>query len=248
MPEQEENFMKIDLHTHTIASGHAFSTLQEMVDAALKKQIEVLAITDHGPTTENGNGASEYYFRCGHRFSNIINGVRVLFGVEANIINERGKIDLPKDVLKELDVVMVGFHNYCGYNDLGIEKNTQAMINAMKNPFVKMISHPYSSQIKIDIEKIARASIEHNVLLEINASFFYHKIIKDKIIWQKIKKMVEILKKNKKKIIINSDAHSSFEVGRFEEVKNKLAELKLTENDLLNNDKSAVFKFFGIKN
>lgn len=236
--------MKIDLHTHTIASGHAFSTLQEMADAASKKHIEVLAITDHGPAMDDG--ASECYFECGYKFPDVISGVRILFGVETNVINERGEIDLPENVLKKLDIVMAGFHNYCGYNDLGVEKNTQAMINAMKNPFVKMISHPYSSKIKIDIEKVAQASIEHNVLLEINASFFYHKKIENKIVWQKIKKMVEILKRNKKKIIINSDAHSSFEVGRFDEVKEKLPELKLTQNDLLNNDKEAVFKFFGI--
>ncbi len=237
--------MKIDLHTHTIASGHAFSTVQEMADAASRKHIEVLAITDHGPAM-NGS-APKSYFTCGDRFPNIINGVRVLFGVEANIINKKGEIDLPEKVLKKLDVVMAGFHTNCGYKDLGIEKNTQVMISAMKNPFIKMISHPYLPKIKVDIEKIAQASIKYNVLLEINASFFYKKTIEDKIIWQDIKKMVEILKRNKKKIIVNSDAHSSFEIGKFEEVKMKLAELKLTENDLLNSDKDAIFKFFGIK-
>ena len=78
--------MKIDLHTHTIASGHAFGTLFENVKEAKSKGIELLAVTDHGPTLPGS--APRTYFMCGDRIPKVIEGVRVLFGVEANIINE----------------------------------------------------------------------------------------------------------------------------------------------------------------
>ena len=145
--------------------------------------------------------------------------------------------------MKRLDVVIAGFHDF---NDRGVDGNTQAMINAMKNPYVKMISHPYISKTKVDIEKIALAAVEHNVLLEINASFFYKNKIEDKEVWEKIKRMVKILKQHNKKMIINSDAHSAFEIGKFDEVKDKFPELNLLESDLLNNDIEGIFEFFGI--
>lgn len=41
--------MKIDLHTHTIISGHAYSTLKENIEAARARGLEAFAVTDHGP-------------------------------------------------------------------------------------------------------------------------------------------------------------------------------------------------------
>ncbi len=112
--------MKTDLHTHTVLSGHAFGTVQESAGAAKRKGISLLAITDHGPAMLGS--ACEIYFKCGDRVPKVIEGVRILFGVEANIINENRDLDLPEKVLKKLDLVMAGFHQDVGYNDQGIEK------------------------------------------------------------------------------------------------------------------------------
>ena len=234
--------MKVDLHTHTIASGHAHSSLVEMAKGASEKGIEVLGITDHGPFIAGAPPVS--YFKCGDRFPDTIEGVRILFGVEANIIDEDGNLDLPEKVLKKLDFVMAGFHDF---EDKGIVKNTQAMIKTIKNPYVKMISHPYKTEAIIDIEKITLEAIKNNVLLEINASFFYKNKIKDGNILDNIKKMINILKKHNKKMIINSDAHSMFEIGRFDDVKSRFSELGISEGDLLNNEVEEVLRFFGVE-
>lgn len=236
--------MKTDLHTHTVASGHAFGTVWENAREAKSRGIEVIAITDHGPT---GEGApKENYFRCGSRNPKVIEGVRVLFGVEANIIDNEGSLDLPDKILKKLDLVMIGFHKDCGYVDQGLEKNTEVLIKAMKNPYVKMVSHPYGSKIKIDIEKVTEVAIREDILLELNASYFTQDKLADEEMWLKIKTMFSILKANNKKMIINSDAHSPYEVGRFDNVIAKFGELGITEDDLLNNDPDAVLKFFNI--
>lgn len=234
--------MKVDLHTHTIASGHAFGTLLENVREAKTKGIELLAVTDHGPA---GSGApNANYFRVGFRLPKYIEGVRVLFGVEANIVDSEGHLDLPDEVLKKIDVVMLGFHKDCGYLDQGIEKNTEVFIKALDNPYVKMISHPYGDQVVIDIEKFTRAAISKNILLEINTSYFTLKKINDVGTWDRLKTMVRILKENNQKMIINSDAHTPYEIGEFGLVLDKLEELGITESDLLNNDPEAVLKFF----
>ena len=236
--------MKIDLHTHTIASGHAFGTLFENVKEARSKGIELLAVTDHGPTLPGS--APRTYFMCGDRIPKVIEGVRVLFGVEANIINDEGKLDLSDKILKKLDIVIIGFHYNCGYIDQGIEKNTKVLIRAMQNPYVKMISHPYISKTEVNIEKITKEAIKRDILLEINASCFLKNRIKDEKMWSKLKIMIKILKDNNKKMIISSDAHSPYEIGQFDVVIDKFNELGIDKNDLLNNDKEAVLKFFNI--
>ncbi|MFZ2310448.1 MAG: PHP domain-containing protein [Patescibacteria group bacterium] len=235
---------KADLHTHTIASGHAFGTVLENVTEAKKKGISLLAVTDHGPAAPGA--PRSVYFKMGRRLPKVINGIRVLFGVEANIINENGDLDLPNKILDRLDLVVAGFHAECGYEDLGIEKNTDVMIKVIKNPYVKIISHPYEDDIKVDIEAVTKAAIENNVLLEVNASYFYTGKIKDEEIWSKIKMMVKILRENNQKILINSDAHSQYEIGKFQDVINKFEELGITSRDILNNDKAEILKILKI--
>ncbi len=234
--------MKVDLHTHTVASQHAFGTFLENAKEAKNNGIELLGITDHGPS---GPGAPhEVYFKMRKRIPKI-EGIKILFGVEANVINDEGKLDLPEKILERLDYVMVGLHKNCGYIDQGVEKNTEVLIKAMQNPYVKMISHPYSNMIKIDIEKITKEAIKRDILLEINAScFLKHRVDKEEM--SKLKIMIKILKDNNQKMIINSDAHSPHEVGDFDNVIAKFDELGINEDDLLNNDPQAVLKFFNI--
>lgn len=168
-----------------------------------------------------------------------------MFGVEANIINNEGELDLVDKILQKLDIVMIGFHKNCGYIDRGVKKNTKVLIKAMQNPYVKMLSHPYKHIIKIDIEKITKEAIKRNILLEINASRFLKHIINQEEI-DKIKIMIKILKKNNQKMIINSDAHNPYEVGNFANAIAKFDELGINKDDLLNNDPGAVLKFFNI--
>ena len=235
--------MNIDLHTHTILSGHAFGTLEENIKAAKKRNLSLLGITDHGPALKGS--PSEVYFRCGDRFPRIVDGIRILFGVEANIINDNGGLDLPDDILKKLDIVIVGLHKNCGYLDQGIEKNTEVLIKAMENKYVKIVSHPYNSEMKVDMEKISKAAIKNKVLLELNASYFFKGKINNSEILDGIKTMVKILKENNQKILINSDAHSSFEVGRFDELISRFEDLGISDNDILS-DKDEALKILNI--
>lgn len=235
--------MKTDLHIHTVASGHAFGTVQENAKAAKDKGLSLLAITDHGPSI--AGSAGEIYFGCGNRLPKVIDGVLVLFGIESSIINEEGGLDLPDSTLSWLDFVMAGLHYDCGYEDLGVERNTETLIKAMKNKYVKVISHPYGRELRVDMDKVTRAAIDNNVLLELNASYFYLNKIANQEVWAGIQTMVRILKENGQKILINSDAHSPYEVGRFEDVISHFPQLGLSHDDILNYDPEAVLKLLG---
>ena len=82
-----------DLHTHTVASGHAFSTVTELATAAAGKGLELIAFTDHGPSVPGG--AYFWYFWNAKVVPPRIAGVRVLAGCEANVADTDSGLDLP---------------------------------------------------------------------------------------------------------------------------------------------------------
>ena len=82
----------LDIHTHTIASGHAYNTIYEMAQSASRKGLALLGISDHGPAMEGS--ASKHYFRSCRCIPRELYGVKILFGCELNIMDYDGGIDL----------------------------------------------------------------------------------------------------------------------------------------------------------
>ena len=83
----------MDLHTHTIASGHAYNTILEMSQAAREKGLELLGITEHGPAMKGS--CQTIYFQNVKVLPRERFGVTTHFGVELNILAEDGRVDLP---------------------------------------------------------------------------------------------------------------------------------------------------------
>ena len=92
---------KIDLHSHTIASGHAYNTRNEMVAAAKRRGLEMYAITEHAPAMPGS--CHRMYFMNYRVLPREYQGMAVLYGVELNILDYAGNVDLPESVLKEMD-------------------------------------------------------------------------------------------------------------------------------------------------
>ncbi len=159
-----------DMHTHTIASGHAYSTLNELAAEAARKGLLAIAITDHGPALPGGPHA--YHFGAMRFFPETISGVRIFRGVEANILDWSGTLDLPEHYLKKLDFVMAGLHEGCGFDGEGVARNTEAVINAMANPLVKAISHPGNPLFPLDYEAVVAAAQRTGTALEMNNTSF----------------------------------------------------------------------------
>ena len=96
----------LDVHTHTVASGHAFSTLQEMAVAASEKGLKLLGITEHAPGIPGT--CSPIYFRNLHVVPRRIYGVELLLGAELNIIDYKGTIDMGEEYFPMLDIRIAG--------------------------------------------------------------------------------------------------------------------------------------------
>lgn len=164
--------MKIeaDLHIHTVASGHAYSTVEEITREAAKKGLSMVAVTDHGPGLPGG--AHPFHFWNLRVIPSELNGVRVLTGIEANITDSRASLDLSEDYLEFLDIVLAGFHPSCGYESDSKVRNTNMLIKAMENRFVDIIVHPGNARFPIEPKPLVEAATELGIALEINNSSF----------------------------------------------------------------------------
>ena len=101
----------LDVHTHTIASGHAFSSLQEMAKSAAEKRLRLLGITEHTPGIPGT--CDLIYFRNLHVVPRKMYGVELLLGAETNIVDYKGTVDLPEDYFSFLDICIAGIHSFC---------------------------------------------------------------------------------------------------------------------------------------
>lgn len=217
-----------DLHCHTISSGHAYSTVLEIAEEASKKGLEMVAITDHGP--EMPGAPHLYHFGNLRVIPEKIYGVKILRGVEANILDYEGTLDVPKRYLKILDIVLAGFHTYC-YPGGTVEENTRAMINAMKHPLVDIIVHPGNPEFPVDITKVVQVAKELNVFIEINnSSFTVSRRGSEENCLLIAKKCADL----GTGVSIGSDAHIAFDVGNFKKALEVVKKAGVKKEQILN--------------
>ena len=203
----------VDMHTHTVASGHAYNTINEMAHAAAQAGLEILGITEHSMTMPGT--CHEFYFQNLKNACRNVEGVELCLGVELNIIDYNGRIDLSEHLLREMDVVVASIHNNIGYESGSTKENTNAIIGAIKNPLVNIIGHPDDSRISLDYEEIVLASKEFGTLLEINNSSLTPGSFRVEPEKNDLK-ILELCKKYHVPIIIGSDAHSIDKVANHE--------------------------------
>ena len=141
----------LDVHTHTLASGHAFSTLQEMAQAAASKGLELLGITEHTPGIPGT--CDLIYFRNLHVVPRRMYGIDLLLGAEINILDTTGRLDLDESYMEKLDLRIAGIHSLC-YRPGTAEENTQGLLRVIANPYIHIISHPGDGTARLLFEPI----------------------------------------------------------------------------------------------
>lgn len=158
-----------DLHCHTIFSKHAYNTLRDNINAAVKKNLKALAITDHGIGGSDSPTLS--YFDNLKSLPRYVDSLCLLRGVEANILDSEGTLDMPVEAMNELDIVIASFHTNCATPGT-VEENTNAYINVAKNPNVHIIGHSGTPEFKYDYEKVIPLFKQYGKVVEINAHTF----------------------------------------------------------------------------
>ncbi len=162
----EYHYLRTDLHTHTIASGHATTDrVTDLAKEAAARGMEILGISDHGPATPGSANLS--YFRNLFLCERKRFGIELRYGVEANILDKDGTLDVPDEILETLDYCIVSMHRPIFTSGSALE-NTRAYIRAMRHPKVKIIGHCDDSRFPVDYRELVAAALSCNVLPELN--------------------------------------------------------------------------------
>lgn len=195
-----------DLHIHSIASGHAFNTIDECARYSHENHYELIGISDHGPNMEGAPHMG--YFEMMYRMPHHNQGVSMIYGCEANILSEYGNVDLSDEILINLDYTMAGIHKRTQYIDKGEVSNTTAIVNAIKSGMIDIITHPVSWDFKVNVPRIVEAARYYNVLLEANKTILIEAIKYDnQETVQQYKELLKLSREAGVEIIWGSDAH-----------------------------------------
>lgn len=223
--------IEVDTHTHTILSGHAHSTLMENAAAAARIGLKGFVLTDHGPAIP----AAPPDFNLGtlEFLPESIDGVRVYHGVEANIVDYEGKIDIREKYIKLIDFVIAGIHEVV-IRTGGLKKDTEAVLGALNNKYVDIISHPDNPSYSLDYEAVVKEAARLNKLMEVNDhSFEYRKGgIENAMIYLPMCRRLGV------RVAVSSDAHSAFGMGRFGSALRVLAQIGFPAELIVNASKT----------
>lgn len=220
----------LDTHIHTIPSGHAYSTASEYISQAKAIGLELIAFTDHGPQMP---GASHIFHIANQRvIPDNIDGVRILKGVEANIIDFDGGLDIPLRYLSKLDLVIASLHDVV-IKPGSVEEHTRALIGAMESGYVDVLGHTGNPAFPIDIDAVVKAAKENHVMIEVNNSSLGDGGRRGsesnccKIALKALEYQVPI--------ILGSDSHIVYDLGKFEKVDKMLETIGIPESLIVNN-------------
>jgi DNA polymerase (family 10) len=171
----EKENLRGTFHCHTTASdGH--NSIEEMAEAAQALGLEYLGIADHSRSSIQAHGLDEPKLRVQiaaiRKLNEKLDGFRVFAGVECDILRD-GSLDLPDEVLSQLDYVIVSIHSVFSLSETEM---TQRVIRAIENPFVTMLAHPTGRLLlkrepyQIDIPAVLDAAARAGTWVELNAA------------------------------------------------------------------------------
>ncbi|MGE5591540.1 MAG: PHP domain-containing protein [Bacillota bacterium] len=222
-----------DFHTHTLYS-HGKGTVEENLLAGKARGLEMVGITDHGPGSTPWVRATVGRIRrlideVGY-YNERMEGMRALAGVESNVVSLRGEIDVPPELIEELDLLLVGFHTQIVARSLADQwkifgrtalsrystalrerervEVTKALVEIVERHPVDIVTHP-GLRVSIDTAELARACARRNTALEINAGHGFM-----------TRAFAEVAARESASFAIDSDAHRPGDVGRLERAVN----------------------------
>ncbi len=243
--------MKInrDYHVHSIlpTSNHAKSSIEEIAIEAINKGLKEIAISNHGLSHVRYGFRKEHIAEIKDEIKAVNEKypeIKVLFGVEANILSLDGDTDIEKEILENCDIILCGYHLYVKYKSFkdffnlvilnylakktGFRKekqrkiNTKAIVEAMNKNKMNVLTHP-GRKLVYDIEEVAKAASKNKVLLEINNNCNSLSV-----------EEIKICEKYNVKYIINSDSHIKDTVGNYKAGLKRAIEAGLSIEKIVN--------------
>ena len=200
---------RFDLHVHSEASLCGRMSMQEIVQAAKAAGLAGVAVTDHGLRAGVPAQHFEDFVRA---YPAVVDGVRVLKGIELNVVTREGEVDMPMQVLDGFDWVALGLHGTEGLpTNRGPERNADALVAALtKNPWIDVVVHPTQHSYPVDFGRLLPVMAERGVAFEINECNHHYGR-------SSVEYTADILRdavRRQVPIVASSDAHSVHEIGK----------------------------------
>ncbi len=231
-----------DLHTHTIASTHAYATVTEMTEEAGKLGLFALAITDHARTMPGAPGP--FYFESLSILPEYFKGVRLLAGIEANICDYDGNLDVEQRLQNSLDWIVASMHMPTLKGKPSVEKCTNAYLKLAENPNVNVIGHSGSEYFKYDYDTVIPKFAKEGKLIEINDSAFRYQ--KDCL--ENCVNIAKLCKKYGARICVDTDSHFTHTLGRAYKTLEILRDIDFPEKLIVNTNVDNLKSYFDEKN
>ena len=225
-----------DLHTHSIVSGHAYTTLLENINYCAEKGIKILGTSEHAPSMP---GAPHYwYFGNMKVVPRVINGVTILRGCEANILDIDGSLDMTAESSRNLDYMIASFHEPV-FKPKSKEENTAAILNVMdKYDKVEILGHLGNPNYELDYEAIVKKAKEKNIMIEINNS----SLLGSSRVGSDVncKKVALLCREIGTKVILTSDSHINTCIGVFNKGIELLEEIQMPKELVMNDPEKLI--------
>ena len=227
--------LEVDLHVHSLFSSCGLHTILELLAHGRSIGLKAIAITDHGPAVEEGRLTSVFF----ERFKSPYPDIRLYKGIELNLIDENGAIDMVWPLMPLVDILLLGAHP-------NLEKGrpkawyTDMFLAAIeKNPFIDILTHPNDPTYPLDFRRLAESAKRHGMAIELNNS----KILYRRGTSQGALELINACKEAGCLMVVNSDTHALQELGGDESVRPLLEEVGFPESFIINRDPAAAAAF-----
>lgn len=231
-----------DLHTHSVLSKHAYSSLTENIEYANSLGLKYYGIADHQYDSKDV-GVHRYAIENLRVVPRVYNGTHILRGVEVNMLND-GSIDLIDPCRMNIDYAVCSLHKYAYGENLGIEKNTENYLKALDDKIVRILGHIDSDLFKCDYERVILKVIDKHKLVEINNSSLDPKGCRKNSRKNAIS-ILEVCKKYNYPVILNSDAHIKYAIGNVDYCLDVVREVDFPIEKILNFNEELFLEYFG---
>lgn len=229
----------LDVHTHTIASGHAYNTMREMAKAASEKGLELLGITEHSMSMPGT--CHRFYFENLKMVDREMYGVELLLGAEVNIMDHTGRVDMEESILKNMDITIASMHIPC-IRPGTRQENTNAYLEAMKDPYINIIGHPDDGRYEVDYLALVQGAKEYGVVLEVNNNSLDPRCTRMGG-EENIRTMLEYCREYQVPVVVNSDAHTDTLVGNHAYGQRIIEEMDFPQELVLNRSVQELKKY-----
>ena len=207
----------IDTHAHSVASGHAYSTIDELAFAARRNGLKGFVLTDHGPAMPGTT--HPYHFGNLRVVPERLRGVRFYKGIEANVLDAEGRLDLDDKNLARLDFVLAGLHEIC-LPPGDAEFNTLCLVRALESRYVDAVAHPGNPAFPIDARAVVLAAFANGKAVELNeGSFRVRKGSEENCL-----AVARLCAESGTLVVAGTDTHYKDHIGRFDRVLGLLKE------------------------